>query len=296
MYFFRKYKNRMIVALVAIILIIIIGYTSKDRPNTSKADKILGSVLDPVKKVSQQIGGALSPVKKAGYKLGHKISSSFDFVFNFTSLSVDNEKLKEEVIKLREENKKLENIVGKSDFLKAEAEIYRSSPHKLLGAQVTGKDPGNWFDNFTIDKGSKDGVQVGATIVQGIETDEGVFLEGLVGRVVEVGPNYSKVTSVIDEVNKVAFHSIRSQDGGILSGTTDYSINGYLYDSKADIVEGDDLYTSGLGKVFVKDIYIGKVKEVIEAEEEMSKKIVVEPAINFKKIYKVFVISEDKRD
>lgn len=282
----------MMVAAVAIILIIIIGYTGKDRANTSRVDKALGTIVEPVKKLGSGIGSILTPVKKVGYKLGNKISSSFDFVVNFTRLSSDNEMLKEEVIKLREENKKLENIVGKSDFLKAEAELYKSSPHQLVPAQVIGKEPGNWYDSFTIDKGSKDGVKVGATIIQGIEIEEDVVYEGLIGRVVEVGSNYSKVVSIVDEANKVAFHVIRTQDGGILSGTADKHINGYLYDRKADVIVGDKLYTSGLGKVFVKDLYIGEVTEVIEAEEEMSKKIVVEPAIDFKKIYRVFAIIE----
>lgn len=268
----------MVVALVTIILIVIIGKTSKGRDSISSFEGFIGNVF--------------SPVKKIGYNIGNKINNSFDFISNFRSMSKDNTLLKEEVIKLREQNKKLENIIGKSDFLKAEAELYNKSSHKLISAQVIGKDPGNFYNTFTIDKGIRDGIKKGTTIVQGIEIENNIVLEGLLGRVVDVGPNSSKVVSIIDEMNKVAFHSIRSQDGGILSGSIDKSMGGYLYDSKADVLVGDKLYTSGLGKVYIKDLYIGEVIEVNDVEEEMTKKVLVEPAINFKKIYRVFAIIE----
>ncbi len=279
MYFFKKYKNRMMVAIVTIILIIIIGRTSKGRDSISKFEGFVGSVFYPVKKI--------------GYNIGNKINDSFDFIANFRNLTRDNIQLKEEVIRLREQNKKLENIIAKSDVLMAEAKLYEGSSHQLLSAQVIGKEPGNWYHTFTIDKGLNQGVKKGATIVQGIEIDKDSVIEGLLGRVVDAGPNSSKVVSIVNEMNKVAFHIIRTQDGGILSGSKDNTMEGYLYDSKADVVVGDKLYTSGLGKVYIKDLYIGEIVEVIDAEEEMTKKIKVEPAIDFKKIYRVFAIMEE---
>ena len=100
----------------------------------------------------------------------------------------------------------------------------------------------------------------------------------------------SKVITIIDELNSISFKAIRTQDGGILSGDIKGTLGGYLFDNKADIIVGDKLYTSGIGGTFLKDIYIGEVSEVYSDEEELTKKIIVTPAINFKKIYNVFVI------
>ena len=116
--------------------------------------------------------------------------------------------------------------------------------------------------------------------------------EGIVGRVVEVGDNFAKVVSIIDENNKIAFKVIRTQDGGIISGIVDEKLSGYLFDTKADVMKGDKLFTSGLGGIYVKDIYIGEVKDVVKNDDDLMKNVYVDPAVNFKKLYRVFIISK----
>lgn len=276
MYFFRKYKDRMMVTIVAIILIIIIGITSKERLSLTKFEKFVGNLITPVSKIT--------------FNISKKVSGFFEVVTNLSKILKENEDLNIEVAKLKEENRELENIIGKSDYLKNEAELLNNTEHNFISAEVISKEPGNWYDRFLIDKGLKHGIEKGATIVQGIEVEKGIIKEGIVGRISDVGDNWAKVVSIIDELNSVSFKIIRTQDGGIISGSVDGTLSGYLFDSKADVIVGDKLYTSGLGKTFVKDIYIGEVEEVIELEEELMKRIIVKPAINFKKLYRVFVI------
>ena len=190
----------------------------------------------------------------------------------------------------------LTNIIGKTDYLKNESEIVKNTKYNLVMANIVGKEPSNWYNRFDIDKGLKDGITKGATVVQGIEIEHGVVEEGIIGRVADVGDNWAKIISIVDELNSISFKVIRTQDGGVLSGSIEGSIegilNGYLFDNKADVIVGDKLYTSGLGGTFIKDIYIGEVSEVILDEEELSKKVIIEPAIDFKKLYKVCVIKD----
>ncbi|MBC8590825.1 rod shape-determining protein MreC [Wansuia hejianensis] len=278
MYFFRKYKDRMIVASVAIILIIIIGVTSNDRLNLTKIENKLGNFLSPINKISTNIGKKLSDV--------------FSNIGNIRRYPKENKELKDKIAELEEENRNLKNIIGKSDYLKRESELQNNTKFNLVSAQITSKESGNWYDRFLIDKGQKDGIKKGATVIQGIELEKDIIQEGIIGRVVDVGDNWAKVVSIIDEENRISFKNIRTQDGGILSGSIESELGGYLFDSKADIIVGDKLFTSGLGKAFVKDIYIGEVQEVINVEEELMKRIVVKPAIDFKKLYNVFVIMD----
>lgn len=276
MYFLRKYKDRMVVTAVAIILLVIIGITSTERVSISKFEKVVGNILSPINKVS--------------FSIGEKTSDFFYTIKNLSSTLKENEDLKEEIEFLKEENRSLQNIIGKTDYLRREAELIKNSKLNLLDSQVVSKEPGNWYDRFTIDKGLKHGVKKGQTVVQGIEGEKGQIVEGIIGRVVDVGDNWAKIISIIDELNSTSFKIIRTQDGGVISGSTDGDLSGYLFDNKADIIVGDKLYTSGLGENFVKDIYIGEVEEIIDIQEDLMKKIVIKPAINFKKIYKTFVI------
>lgn len=278
MSFFNKNKERMMVTVVAIILIVMIGITSTERMALNKFEKLVGNILTPIGKISNSIG--------------KNISDFFGNLKNIAKLKEENESLKKQIAQLEEENRNYLEIIGRTDYLKNEAKLLDKTSFNLISAQIAGKEPGNWFDRFTIDKGLKDGIKKGSTVVQGIEIEQNTVIEGIVGRVVDVGPNWSKVVTVVDEISSISFKVLRTQDGGIMSGSIDGEISGYLFDNKADIIKGDKLFTSGLGGAFVKDIYIGEVDEVVSDDEDLMKKIQVKPAINFKKIYKVFVISD----
>lgn len=267
----------MIVAIVAIILIIIIGITSSGRLNISKGENLIGKIL--------------TPVEKFFYSGGRKVSNFFLSIKDVGTMKKENEDLKIKIIELEEENRSYEDLIARSDHLKNEADLIKNTEHKLVEAQVIGKEPGNWFNRFTIDKGKEDGIKKGDTVIQAIETEEKIVEEGLVGRVVEVGDTYSKVVSVIDENNKLSFKVIRTQDGGMVSGSMNNRLNGYLFDTNADIMKGDRLFTSGLGGIFEKDIYIGEIIDVEKKDDDLMKTIEVESVIDFKGVYKVFIIS-----
>ena len=266
----------MIIATVVIILLIIIGLTAKGR---------LGMTG-----IENKIGGLLSPIQKVFYNVGQRVSGTFQFVGDIGNLKEENSKLKKEIIKLKEENMKNEDIIRNSDILENEASLRKSSNFTFIEGQVIGKDPGKWFDRFVINKGSLDGINIGDAVVQGVKLDDETIVEGLVGRVLEVGDKWSKVITIIDEGSDLSFKVIRSQDGGIVSGSLSGEMNGYLFDDEGDIMEEDKLLTSGLGGVFTKDIYVGKVRAVEKKEDELIKKVVIEPAINFKNLSRVFVI------
>ncbi len=278
MSFLKKYKNRMIVTIVAIILIIIIGMTSTERMSLTEVEKVIGNIF--------------APIEKFFYNMSMKGSDFFTSIKDIGKLKSENEELKKRVVELEEQNRKYEDLIGKSDYLKNEAELMKKTSYNLIPAQVIGKEPGNWFDRFVIDKGLKDGIKKGDTVIQAVETEKGIVEEGIVGRVVEVGDNFAKVVSIIDENNKIAFKVIRTQDGGIISGIVDEKLSGYLFDTKADVMKGDKLFTSGLGGIYVKDIYIGEVKDVVKNDDDLMKNVYVDPAVNFKKLYRVFIISK----
>ena len=284
MSFFKKYKNRMIVTIVTIILIIVIGVTSNSRGSLTKVERTIGNIL--------------VPIERFFYRTNKKTTDFFISIKNIGNLKEENEKLKIEISELEEKNRHYENLIGKSETLEKEAKLLEATDYKLISAEIIGQEPGNWFDRFMIDKGLKDGIKIGDTVVQAVETDNNVIQEGVVGRVVEVGDDFSKVVSLIDENSKISFKVLRTQDGGIISGvmdnksgSTDNKLTGYLFDAKADVMKGDKLFTSGLGGKYVKDLYIGEIVDVVKKDEDLMKNIYIEPAIDFKKVYKVFVVS-----
>lgn len=265
------------VAAVAIILIVLVGITSTERMALSKFEKIIGNTLTPIGRVFNS--------------MGKNISSFFGIFKDISNLREDNEALKKQITKLEDENRDYLNIIGKTDYLKNELKLLNKTDFNLIESRIVGKEPGKWFNRFTIDKGLKHGIKKGDTVIQGIEIEQNTISEGIVGRVVDVGDNWSKIVTIVDELSNMSFKVLRTQDGGIVSGSMDGKISGYLFDDEADIIKGDKLYTSGLGGAFINDLYIGEVDGVISDDEDLMKKIELKPAINFKKLYKVYVIS-----
>jgi rod shape-determining protein MreC len=151
-----------------------------------------------------------------------------------------------------------------------------------ISCNVVSKDMGNWFNMFTVDAGSDQGITKNSTVING---------NGLVGLVYEVGENWSKVISIIDQKSSVGFEMLRVSDDydGVLSGTTNYEFIGELFDPKATVKVNDFIVTSGLG-MYPKGILIGKIYEVVTDKDLILNRIKVTPAVDFKKINKVMII------
>ncbi|MCR3956805.1 MAG: rod shape-determining protein MreC, partial [Gudongella sp.] len=91
MHFLRKYKERMIVIAIAIILLIVIGQTSKERISLSGIERLTGNILSPL------TGGVTSA--REG------IAGFFSSIGDTFQARTENELLKDEIKKLQSENR-----------------------------------------------------------------------------------------------------------------------------------------------------------------------------------------------
>lgn len=271
-----KDKSAMIVTIVAIILIIIIGFTSKQRDEITKVEKWVGNILSPAQKV----------VNIGATTVGERVYS----IFNFSKIARENVKLKEDMENLQEQliesrlnRDELEELRG----LRFALNYLEETPdYKPIAANVVAKSPSNWFDVFTIDVGEDKGITKDSIVLAS---------NGLIGRVYEVGGNWSKVISIIDNNSSVSFQVLRDRNyQGIVSGSITNELSGYLFDPMVEVVVGDKLITSGMG-IYPQGIMIGEIIEVSKSSDQLLKTITVEPAVNFKSMNKVLVITPNTR-
>lgn len=242
-------------------------------------DRILGDIFSPVLSLT---GRGASHLRSFGHSLVH-----------VGSLEKENRVLTQEVARLEEENRKLSDIIGRSELLRSEAKLRSASPHPLIKARITGVDEGYKFSSLSIDRGTRHGVKLGATVVVGLDGRGGVIVEGLVGKVVEVGDNWAKVQSIFSEGAAVSVRNIRTQDGGVLRGQGKELLLGFTFDPYADVVANDRLMSAGIGDVFAGGIFVGTVTEVHRDEKAMTQEMKVRPAVNFKRLSQVFVLGEE---
>lgn len=272
--------SKILLVLVGILLIALMILSFGGRDRITFIEGKLGTVIMPIQKFFISIGNFID--EKA-----EPIINVLDYKNLNDSLSKENEILKEQIVSLTMSQKELTEL---KELKKALKYVEQDVESGYISCSVISKDMGNWFNMVTIDAGSKQGVTKNSTVING---------NGLVGLVYEVGEDWSKVISIIDQKSSVGFEMLRVSDDydGILSGTTNYELIGELFDPLASIRVGEYIVTSGLG-MYPKGILIGKVYEVIEDKDLILKRVKVTPVVNFRKIDKVMVIpyNEDSKE
>ena len=155
----------------------------------------------PLQKIA---GYVFVPMQKGINTVGSWLSDASD---NFKSLQTvlkENEELKAQVIELTNSLNTLKQEQYELENLRELYELDKQYPgYEKVGARVISRDGDNWFSTFIIDKGSNDGIQVDMNVIAGT---------GLVGIVIDVGPNYAKVRSVIDDISKVSGATLNTKD------------------------------------------------------------------------------------
>ena len=119
-------------------------------------------------------------------------------------LRSENESLQEQVDALTTENNYLQEERYQYERLQELYQLDQNyAEYEKTAAHVIGKDSGNWFSTFTIDKGSRDCIDVDMNVLAG---------SGLVGIVTEVGPTWAKVRSIIDDSSNVSGMVLSTSD------------------------------------------------------------------------------------
>lgn len=158
-------------------------------------------------------------------------------------------------------------------------------PFPSITARVVGKDPSYWFQTIIVDRGEKDGVVEGMVA----RTENGV-----VGQIIQVSPNYSKILLAIAPSSAIDAMVQKNRVRGILRGAGADGYTLYYVLKKADVVVGDRIVTAGIGGVFPSGVPLGKVESVRKRQRGMFQEIVVAPSVDFQRLETVFINITDK--
>lgn len=245
-------------------------------------------------------GGPLKTI--AGYifvpmqqGINHTGSWIFNTANDFKTLSqvlAENEKLKEQNAELTNQltNAKIEQY--ELENLRELFQLSEKYPtYEKVAANVIAKDSGNWFASFTINRGEKDGIEPGMNVIAG---------SGLVGIVTDVGPNYAKVRSIIDDANNVSAMVPSTGDNFNVSGNLKtmsesmvITFSG-LRDDENLIKVGEPVITSYVSDQYHQGILIGYISSVENGPNNLTKIGTITPVADFEHLEDVLVIKKIK--
>ena len=233
------------------------------------------------------------PMQKGINNIGLWMS---DLTQNFETLKEvksKNEKLQKTVDELTIENNRLQQERYELERLQELYALDQSyADYKKVGAHVTANDSGNWFSSFTIDKGEKDGIKKDMNVMAGT---------GLVGIVTEVGPNWARVRSIIDDSSNVSALILSTSDKSIVKGDLTLMNDGkirfeQLANNGSEIKEGEQVVTSHISSKYLQGILIGYVSEITTDANNLTRSGYITPAVDFQHLQEVLVITTTKEE
>lgn len=163
--------------------------------------------------------------------------------------------------------------------------------YNVVNATVINRNRSYWYQTLTIDKGKSSGLKENMIVIT---------KNGLIGKLEKV-TKYSATVKLItaNDVNNKVSVSITTSSGetnAILSGyykkKNEILVSGV--DSSIDINKGDAVTTSGLGGVFPRGIYVGKVESVSLDKYGLSKTLAIKTDQNFNSIHYVTILKGEK--
>lgn len=267
-----KKKVIILIAIVAVTLVIAGGIRLAQTGEAGPADDLAGIILTPIQNGIGIVSG--------------KIAGFFGYFTDVDQLRVENKELQTQVNELQEQLGDYDRYKGENDRLKNYLGIKEKNPDFVFEmADITAREPNNWFNVFTINKGEKDGIAPQCTVITS---------DGLVGYVFAVGANWSKVVTILDPQCVFGVTVSRTKEVAVIEGDDELKDDGLckmsLLPPNNTVQKGDVVITSGLGEIFPAGIKAGTVKEVFPEASGIASYAVIEPAVDLMEIKEVMVI------
>lgn len=232
------------------------------------------------------------PIQRGINYVGWYLSDRADNLQDLRAVMAERDALQEQVDQLTMENSQLMQEKYELEDLRTLYQLDRSySDYSKVAANVIGKDSGNWFHSFTIDKGSKDGIEVDMNVLSG---------SGLVGIVTKVGADWAQVRAIIDDTSNVSAMISSTADNCMVSGDLKLMSEGcisitQLKDSDNQVEFGAKVVTSQVSDKYHPGLLIGYIQELHMDANNLTKSGTIAPAVDFEHLRAVLVITDKKR-
>jgi rod shape-determining protein MreC len=201
-------------------------------------------------------------------------------------LAEENKELSQEVARLREEKSRLIGVLQENARLRELVGFQKRHPEfELTPARVVGRDITPFFRVLRLELESTEKLAPRMPVV---------VANGVVGQIHEVYGQFAEVIIVSDPRSRIDAVSQRNRAPGIVEGLgheRDYLARVAYLNQKDEVRQGDVMVTGGKGGVFPRELVIGTITAVDNAQRGLFQEVELEPAVDFSRLEEVFVIT-----
>jgi len=244
------------------------------------------SPIDPLRGIAATLFG---PIERVAAFVATPVTSTVDTVSRVRDQQAAIARLERENEQLRARLQAAQLDRSAARQLDAVLGAANRGRYQVIGARVVGFGPEQGFSwTVAVDAGTRQGVRRDMTVVNP---------DGLVGRVVSVGPQTSTVLLAIDPVSTVGARVSGSGEIGAVTGAGQQPMWLQLFDQQAPLSRGDQLITFGSrgAKPFVQGIPLGEVIELRTRTDGAGRHATVRPVVDFTALDVVGIVFEPPR-
>lgn len=267
---FQRRRARLLLALLvaAAIALVTVDFRSG---GDGGLDRLRGTATAVLRPIQDGVGVLVRPFSEGAAAIG-----------DLFAIRSDNRDLRTRVAELEERRRVFDDLERENAELRALLAIAGRTELDTVTARVVALAPSNFEWTITIDVGSREGVQRGMPVING---------DGLVGRVIQVTGEASRVLLAIDPSFSAAARTARDGEVGVLDGRGGDPMDLRLLDPAAVVEVGDAVTTSSYqGGVFPAGIPIGTVSQVGEDGSPLTREVQVNPYVDFTRLQHVLVV------
>lgn len=267
--FLGKHKENRVLLILVILCFILIGSPLSQHFRALRS--LFLSVFIPGQKISMEF-----------IRDNHRILTS---VYALLKVQEENLDLQEQVYRLKEQLNKYQEALGENERLRGFLRYKKELNLDGQLAKVIGSNPRDRYTSVWLDKGSMHGVEVNA-VALGYQKGE----IGVVGRIIEVSLQNSRLLLITDQESEVTVVDRRSRCDGILKGENMVDVRLAYFLNDADMQPGDVLLTSGKGGIFPPGLKVGVIKKVFGEQNKLFTGGFAAPVVNLGQLEEVLLL------
>lgn len=234
------------------------------------------------------VKGVLTPIRTGASKLTAQAEQFYNYMFRYEELAEENEKLKAQIAQMEDNARQANSVARENDRLRDLLALLKNHEDYVpVDAYIIGRSSVEYSSTFTINRGKNAGIEAGMCVI----TSNGA----VVGLVIESGPNYAEVKTVLDSSLEISATIAGAGYNGMVKGAYLSGKEGLLrmdyLPSDAVIRNNDQVVTAG-STVYPRELLLGYVVDADFSDTGVAKYAFLQPAADIETLEQVFIITQ----
>jgi rod shape-determining protein MreC len=225
----------------------------------------------------------ISPVTGAFTHLSDGASSITRDYLDLIHVRDENAHLRNELARVKSDQARLAELEVENQHLSELLELKDALGTNAVAANVIGSDANGISRTLVLSSGSDNGLRAGMAVLAN---------QGVVGKIIAVSPNASRVLLIDDHNSALDGFDQRSRARGIVAGQVDDGVILKYADRSQDLHPGDTIVTSGLDGIFPRGLLVGTIQSVHREGPGLFLSVKITPAVDFRELEQVLILTQ----